>query len=59
MFEYHQQIHSKIVLVVVAPYYGIASLARLVARNPSGRSNEKSTKFSKAQHLWKAVILSK
>ena len=56
MFEYHQQTHEKIVLVVVAPYCGIASLARLVARNPSGRSNEKSTKFSKAQYLWKAVV---
>ena len=49
MFEFHQQIHSKIVLVVVAPHCGIASLARLGARNPLSRSNEKSIKLSNAR----------
>ena len=37
MFEYYAQTISKIVLVKMAPHSGIAFLARLGARNPSGR----------------------
>ena len=48
------QIHFKIFLVIVAPRCGIAFLVRLGARNPSGRSNEKSIKLPKA--WWYSVI---
>ena len=54
MFEYHAQIISKVVSVIEALHCGIASLARLGARNPSGRSNEKSAKLSEGTTCMKS-----
>lgn len=48
MFDYLSQIILKLVLVIVVLRCGIAFLARVGARNPSGRSKEKSAKLSKA-----------
>ena len=55
MFDYYAHIISKIVLVIVAPHYGIASLAKLFVRNRSRRLDAQSSKFSKARQSQKVA----
>ena len=57
MFDYYARIISKIVLVIVAPHYGIASLAKLFVRNRSRRLDAQSSKFSKARQSRKVASL--
>ena len=56
MFKYYAKIISKIILVLVVPHWAIAFPERPGARDPSGRSNEKSTKLFKARHSYKAAL---
>ena len=50
LLDYCAQIISKIVLVIVAPHYGIAFLVRQRAQSLSNRSSAQSAKLFKAQH---------